>query len=94
MMEENVVSAAGTTYCLTEELICHLIRTAGFIPAQRDNRYRLLSRHQDAGPDLRVEDWSTQRIRRLHVETASAAPTGGALVQLPIAERAAGSRES
>ena len=26
MMEENVVSAAGTTYCLSEPLLCHLIR--------------------------------------------------------------------
>ncbi len=71
MMEENVVSAAGTTYCLTEELLCHLIRTAGFVPAQRDNRYNLLHVHdQDDAPDLRVTDWSTQRITRLHVEGA------------------------
>ena len=42
MMEENVVSAAGTTYCLNEAVLCHLIRDAGFTPAQRDNRYRLL----------------------------------------------------
>ena len=37
MMEENVVSSAGTTFCLNEATICRLIRDAGFIPAQRDN---------------------------------------------------------
>jgi cyclic dehypoxanthinyl futalosine synthase len=42
MMEENVVSAAGTTHCLDEPLICRLIRDAGFIPAQRNNEYNLL----------------------------------------------------
>lgn len=46
MMEENVVSAAGTTYCLSEPLICRLIRDAGFTPAQRDNRYNILKTHE------------------------------------------------
>jgi cyclic dehypoxanthinyl futalosine synthase len=69
MMEENVVSAAGTTYCLDEPYLCHLIRTAGFTPAQRDNRYRLLRTHAgDASPDLRVSDWSRHRATKLHVE--------------------------
>src|SRR5205085_7190127 len=36
MMEENVVSAAGTTYRLAERDICRLIRDAGWVPAQRD----------------------------------------------------------
>jgi hypothetical protein len=35
MMEENVVSSAGTTYCLDEAVLCRLIREAGFLPAQR-----------------------------------------------------------
>ena len=62
MMEENVVSAAGTTYRLTEPLLCHLIRSAGFTPAQRDNRYHLLHVHDGPdSPDHRVNDWSTQR---------------------------------
>ena len=68
MMEENVVSAAGTTYCLTEELICHLIRGAGYTPAQRDNSYRLLKVHTSGGPDTAVTDWSTQRVKKLHIE--------------------------
>jgi cyclic dehypoxanthinyl futalosine synthase len=69
MMEENVVSAAGTTYCLNEGVICRLIRDAGFLPAQRDNEYNLLRVHAapDA-PDLAVEDWSALRAQRLHVE--------------------------
>jgi cyclic dehypoxanthinyl futalosine synthase len=32
MMEENVVSAAGTTYCLDEPVLNHLIRTPGSRP--------------------------------------------------------------
>lgn len=62
MMEENVVSAAGTTYCLNEALICRLIRDAGFVPAQRDNRYTILKEHDGpAAPDRQVEDWSRYR---------------------------------
>ena len=75
MMEENVVSAAGTTYCLNEEVLCHLIRDAGFVPAQRDNRYNLLKVHDgDAAPDLRVNDWSTMRAQKLHVQNQKAGP--------------------
>lgn len=73
MMEENVVSAAGTVHCLNEALICRLIRDAGFIPAQRDNAYDLLRVHDGpASPDLAVTDWATVRARKLHVETGSA----------------------
>jgi cyclic dehypoxanthinyl futalosine synthase len=69
MMEENVVSSAGTTYCLDEAVLCRLIRGAGFIPAQRDNVYDLLRVHDGPdSPDLAVTDWSTHRARRLHVE--------------------------
>jgi len=49
MMEENVVSAAGTTYRLEAREICRLIRDAGWIPAQRDQYYNILKRHD--GPD-------------------------------------------
>ncbi len=61
MMEENVVSAAGTTYCLNEAMICRLIRDAGLVPAQRDNVYRFLKVHEDGGPDVGVSDWSEYR---------------------------------
>ena len=69
MMEENVVSSAGTTYCLDEAVLCRLIRDAGFVPAQRDNGYDVLRVHDGAAsPDLMVADWSRHRARRMHVE--------------------------
>jgi cyclic dehypoxanthinyl futalosine synthase len=40
MIEENVVSAAGTHHQATEEELRRLIRGAGFIPKQRDTLYR------------------------------------------------------
>lgn len=53
MMEENVVSAAGTTYKLNEREICRLIRDAGWIPSQRDQHYHILNRYDGANaPDL------------------------------------------
>jgi len=42
MMEENVVSAAGTTYQLTEQQIRHLIAEAGWQPRKRNCYYELL----------------------------------------------------
>lgn len=69
MMEENVVSSAGTTYCLDEAVLCRLIRGAGFIPAQRDNVYDVLRVHSGSdSPDLSVTDWSTHRARKMHQE--------------------------
>src|SRR4051812_22138192 len=40
MIEENVVSAAGTTYRASTEDFCRLIRAAGKRPVQRDTLYR------------------------------------------------------
>ncbi len=40
MIEENVVKAAGTTNCTTEEELRRIIRDAGFRPVQRDTLYR------------------------------------------------------
>jgi cyclic dehypoxanthinyl futalosine synthase len=40
MIEENVVSAAGTHHRATEEQLRRLIREAGFVPKQRDTLYR------------------------------------------------------
>jgi cyclic dehypoxanthinyl futalosine synthase len=40
MIEENVVSAAGTTYRTTTDELVHLIRSAGKIAVQRDTLYR------------------------------------------------------
>jgi cyclic dehypoxanthinyl futalosine synthase len=41
MLEENVVKAAGVSNCTTEEELRHIIRDAGFRPAQRDTLYRV-----------------------------------------------------
>jgi len=88
MMEENVVSAAGTTYCLNEALLCRLIRDAGFTPAQRDNGYNLLNTYEadapDAAPDLSVEDWSTQRVDKLHIESSCGSEESSTPVEVTI----------
>ena len=42
MMEENVVSSAGTSFRLQKEEIQGLIREAGYEPHRRSNWYRLL----------------------------------------------------
>src|SRR5580765_4412087 len=42
MLEENVVRAAGTSNCTTEEELRHIIRAAGFRPVQRDTLYRTM----------------------------------------------------
>jgi len=66
MMEENVVSSAGTTFCLNEPVLCRLIRDAGFIPAQRDNVYDIIDvKDGPDAPDLAVEDWSEHRVQKL-----------------------------
>src|SRR5438046_490941 len=43
MMEENVVSSAGTTFRLNAEQIEGLIRDAGYEPRRRNNWYELLN---------------------------------------------------
>jgi cyclic dehypoxanthinyl futalosine synthase len=42
MFEENVVSAAGTTYCMNAEEIERSIRACGFEPRRRNVFYELL----------------------------------------------------
>ncbi|WP_202078214.1 cyclic dehypoxanthinyl futalosine synthase [Caldalkalibacillus salinus] len=42
MIEENVVSAAGTTHKVNTNLILKLIREAGKVPAQRNTKYETL----------------------------------------------------
>ena len=46
MLEENVVSKAGTTYQMSVQDMRRLICDMGFIPKQRDNWYRLLPTDQ------------------------------------------------
>jgi cyclic dehypoxanthinyl futalosine synthase len=52
MMEENVVSAAGTIHHLDEAEIRRLIRNAGWIPHQRNQRYELI---EETGVAARAE---------------------------------------
>jgi cyclic dehypoxanthinyl futalosine synthase len=91
MMEENVVSAAGTTYKLSEREICRLVRDAGWVPAQRDQYYHVLRRHDGPdSPDLRpLEQPPVRDVRKIDKQFVGAAPgLGGAAdgmkLQLPI----------
>src|SRR5688500_9908810 len=92
MMEENVVSAAGTTYKLNEREICRLIRDAGYVPAQRDPYYNVLRRHDGpASPDLvPLSDPPVRKVRQIDRQFIGAAPglddgaDSSVKVQLPI----------
>jgi cyclic dehypoxanthinyl futalosine synthase len=49
MIEENVVSSAGTSYRMSQDEMEHLIRSAGYVPKQRTNLYeRLVTRDDTA----------------------------------------------
>ena len=76
MMEENVVSAAGTTYKLAERDICRLIRDAGWVPAQRDQYYNVLKRHDGPmSPDLvPVEHPPMRDVKQIDKQFIGAAP--------------------
>jgi cyclic dehypoxanthinyl futalosine synthase len=92
MMEENVVSAAGTTYRLNEREICRLIRDAGWVPAQRDQYYRVLHRQDGPdSPDLRpVAEPPIRAVKRIDERFIGVAPglddgrDDSVNVQLPI----------
>jgi cyclic dehypoxanthinyl futalosine synthase len=76
MMEENVVSAAGTTYKLNEREICRLVRDAGWTPAQRDQYYNVLKLHEGAdSPDRKpLENPPVRDVKRIDKEFIGAAP--------------------
>ena len=42
MLEENVVRAAGTAFEMSKQKMIDLIRSAGFLPAQRNTKYEVL----------------------------------------------------
>ena len=50
MIEENVVSAAGTAYKMTQDEMEHLIRSAGYEPRQRTNLYERYVTRADTAP--------------------------------------------
>lgn len=45
MLEENVVAAAGCSFRMTQDEMIQLIRTAGFIPAQRSTTYSCIKEY-------------------------------------------------
>ena len=86
MMEENVVSAAGTTYKLNEREICRLIRDAGWVPCQRDQYYNIIRRHDGPlSPDLvKLADAPTRKVKKLDDQTIGPAPGLDHQIGLPV----------
>jgi cyclic dehypoxanthinyl futalosine synthase len=88
MMEENVVSAAGTTYKLSEREICRLIRDSGWTPVQRDQYYNILRRYDGAdSPDLvPLAHPPVRQVKQIDKQFIGAAPGLDDVVrtQLPI----------
>ncbi|HWG91413.1 MAG TPA: cyclic dehypoxanthinyl futalosine synthase [Candidatus Thermoplasmatota archaeon] len=54
LMEENVISAAGTAFTMSPKDACGYIRDAGFIPAQRDTYYTVKRVFDKGDPEERV----------------------------------------
>jgi cyclic dehypoxanthinyl futalosine synthase len=50
MIEENVVSSAGTSYRMSQDEMEHLIRSAGFEPRQRTNLYERRVTREETAP--------------------------------------------
>lgn len=66
MIEENVVSAAGTSFRMSQDDMEHLIRAAGFEPRQRTNLYeRLVTRDDTAASARKYQHALTPQNREL-----------------------------
>jgi len=66
MIEENVVSAAGTAYQMSQDEMERLIRSAGYEPRQRTNLYeRFVTRDDTAGAAARWRHALTPEHRAL-----------------------------
>jgi 2-iminoacetate synthase ThiH len=66
MIEENVVSAAGAHFKMTQDEMEHLIRAAGYEPKQRTNLYeRFVTREDTAELALRYRHALTPEHREL-----------------------------
>jgi cyclic dehypoxanthinyl futalosine synthase len=66
MIEENVVSAAGTSYRMSQDEMEHLIGSGGYSPRQRTNLYeRLVSREDTAATAERYRHALTPQNRDL-----------------------------
>ena len=68
MIEENVVRAAGATYCMDEVEIVRNIEDVGFVPKRRNMHYEVL------GDPL---FWQQEIPRRLNLAVARASGHGG-----------------
>lgn len=56
LMEENVISAAGTLFGMDPPAARRYIREGGYVPAQRDTYYRTVKRFDEPTPDERPRD--------------------------------------
>ena len=56
LMEENVISAAGTLFGMDPPTARRHLREGGYVPAQRDTYYRIIERSGEATPDERPHD--------------------------------------
>jgi 2-iminoacetate synthase ThiH len=66
MIEENVVSAAGTSYRMSQDEMEHLIAAAGFQPRQRTNLYeRFVAREDTAAAAAKYRHALTPENRDL-----------------------------
>ena len=82
MIEENVVRAAGASYCMDEVEIVRNIEDAGFVAKRRNMHYEILGdpifRERDVPRMLELatarEDGDTQRARRSCAELSRAQP--------------------
>jgi cyclic dehypoxanthinyl futalosine synthase len=74
MIEENVVSAAGTHYQMSQDEMEHLISQAGYTPRQRTNLYERLVTREDTAPTARKY---RHALTAQHRELASPLPVIG-----------------
>jgi cyclic dehypoxanthinyl futalosine synthase len=79
MLEENVISSAGARHRSNLHELIGMIRSAGFIPAQRDTLYRHLAVHYTPADDP-TDDRVVSHFSSI------ALPGGGAGKQLPLVD--------
>ena len=56
LMEENVISAAGTLFGMDPPTARRHVREGGYVPAQRDTYYRILREYPEATEDEKPHD--------------------------------------
>ena len=71
MLEENVVSAAGTVHHLTLEQMRSAISELGWIPRRRNVFYELFEEDDDAVTPL---DPARDKVRAVHLPVAVTTP--------------------